>query len=861
MGAQLKIHKVDALPEILEANALYMHKDQNDVLVLTQTDKVGEVYFSTVDTAQISSIVNDTLADSPIVSGPRLLNLNETGSYYILNYSANIEYVVSAEYGDVTIDGDTITYKAPAIGKVAGFMVNSGSVGININNPSYVTTPAITNPINNATDLGPSIEVASSIFNSIGEEDSHVSTDWQVATDELFNDIILYSNANTINKTSWTLGSLPINTTFYMRTRYRGAVLGYSDWSNIIVFTTAVIYITKPSFIDIDTGTTNVGSSRTVTLSEFNLIAGTAEHAATDWQIATNSNFTNIAIESLDSNDLLSYNIASLNANTTYYLRARFKTNLSLYSAYTDTVQFSTKVTFDTQPVQPSIVSPIDSTDDLGPDLTIVSTAFSVLTGIEEHTSSNWQIASDTGFNNIVYQSIDDTVNKTSINVTNLPVNTTLYIRVRHTGITLGASEWSNTISIFTKASYSNSPNTPAITSPTNNAVDILNDHTFTSSIFAVGSGSDTHASSDWQIASDSEFNDIILSISASASNKTSWTPDTLACNGSYYVRVRYNGSYTGASEWSTPIGFTTAETYITTPSIISPANEAIEQTPSITITSSAYTSNYTGDIHTSSDWEVATDSDFEDMVASSYASSTDLVSFDVSGLDLDTTYYVRVRYTGTNGGISSWSSTSSFTTISELVSKPSITSPSNGVTNVGPTLTITSSAFSAADEQTQAKAHWQVATDDQFSATILDIETSNSLEFTSYSVTNIPSDSTLYIRVRHQSNLGYWSDWSIAIIAYSSAHYISKPSITSPVTGATDLGPGVTFTSDAFSSTVSGETHVSSDWQLASDAGFTTIVRSATGSTTDKTSWTVADLDNNTTYYARVRYNGSSSL
>ena len=85
----------------------------------------------------------------------------------------------------------------------------------------------------------------------------------------------------------------------------------------------------------------------------------------------------------------------------------------------------------------------------------------------------------------------------------------------------------------------------------------------------------------------------------------------------------------------------------------------------------------------------------------------------------------------------------------------------------------------------------------------------------------------------------------------------VATPTITAPTSGATNLGPTVAFTATAFVSVA--DTHASSDWQVASDSGFATIVSSTTNDTVNLTSWTSGDLAANTTFYARVRYKGTS--
>ena len=86
-------------------------------------------------------------------------------------------------------------------------------------------------------------------------------------------------------------------------------------------------------------------------------------------------------------------------------------------------------------------------------------------------------------------------------------------------------------------------------------------------------------------------------------------------------------------------------------------------------------------------------------------------------------------------------------------------------------------------------------------------------------------------------------------------AKRVLAPLITAPASGAINLGPTVTLVGSPIQ--FDGETspHASSDWQVASDAGFVTVVASVTASTTALTTWTTPSLAQNTTFYARARY------
>jgi len=98
--------------------------------------------------------------------------------------------------------------------------------------------------------------------------------------------------------------------------------------------------------------------------------------------------------------------------------------------------------------------------------------------------------------------------------------------------------------------------------------------------------------------------------------------------------------------------------------------------------------------------------------------------------------------------------------------------------------------------------------------------------------------------------------DFSLTISPAS----VATPTNVSPTDGQTEIGSSETLTASAFEAIGVSDTHASSDWQLATDAAFTTIVDSTTGDATNLTSWEVTGLSEDTTYYWRVRYTGTSN-
>jgi hypothetical protein len=107
----------------------------------------------------------------------------------------------------------------------------------------------------------------------------------------------------------------------------------------------------------------------------------------------------------------------------------------------------------------------------------------------------------------------------------------------------------------------------PSITSPADDATDILDTPTLTSSAFAMDYQSGSHDESDWQIASDSGFSTIVVESLADGSNLTSWTVPAANLQESteYFARVRYRDANGNASAWSATISFTTIANFFET--------------------------------------------------------------------------------------------------------------------------------------------------------------------------------------------------------------------------------------------------------------------------------------------------------
>lgn len=191
------------------------------------------------------------------------------------------------------------------------------------------------------------------------------------------------------------------------------------------------------------------------------------------------------------------------------------------------------------------------------------------------------------------------------------------------------------------------------------------------------------------------------------------------------------------------------------------------------------------------------------------------------------TTYRWRVCYQGKLGGHlvwSAWSEDATFTTSSTQVAAPSIMSPSNGVTGVGPQPTLTSSAFAVTNgTDSHLSSQWQLSTTADFSVIAWD----SGAVTTSLTSITVPASvlqtGTLYhARVRHTGSTWGASAWSAAVIftTRNSFVYTLSPTISLPAAGATDVGPTPTILLGAFAVQGGTDTHQSTQIQIRLASG-----------------------------------------
>ena len=156
------------------------------------------------------------------------------------------------------------------------------------------------------------------------------------------------------------------------------------------------------------------------------------------WEASTDENFTTLIDSYEGSDNLINWTpaIGGLYINTTVYVRTKQGSGNYL-SAWSEIISFTTPNTFVETPTLTVEGSPNKVT--LTPLLS--GSAFNVYNGVDTHISTDWQVlkASDSS---VVWESIGDTVNKTSIKTGDLAESTSYIFKMRYKGATYGYSQW-----------------------------------------------------------------------------------------------------------------------------------------------------------------------------------------------------------------------------------------------------------------------------------------------------------------------------------------------------------------------------------------------------------------------------------
>ena len=211
------------------------------------------------------------------------------------------------------------------------------------------------------------------------------------------------------------------------------SVLGSGD---IFIIAESASPLNKPIITSPANGTVDYIGSITSTYSTSETFVGVQDWVR--WEASTDENFTTLIDSYEGSDNLINWTpaIGGLLYLTTVYVRTKQGSDNYL-SVWSEVISFTTPNTYITTPTLTVEGSPNNVT--LTPLLS--GSAFNVYNGVDTHISTDWQVlkASDSS---VVWESIGDTVNKTSIKTGDLVESTSYIFKMRYKGATYGYSQW-----------------------------------------------------------------------------------------------------------------------------------------------------------------------------------------------------------------------------------------------------------------------------------------------------------------------------------------------------------------------------------------------------------------------------------
>ncbi len=301
-------------------------------------------------------------------------------------------------------------------------------------------------------------------------------------------------------------------------------------------------------------------------------------------------------------------------------------------------------------PGAPTLSSP---TNGATVEPTSITVAWNVVSGASSYTL---QLSQTSTFSTLVVN--QGGILAASEPISGLAINTFYYWRVSASG-SVGTGSWSSIWSFATGI-----PTAPTLVSPGNGA---MNQSAAVTLSWVASVGATTYG---FQVSTASTFTSVFLNHTGIA--VTSASAAELSYAATFYWRVNATNS-AGTSAWSSIWSFTTGQ-QTAVPTLVSPANGALNQPLSLTLSWNSVTTASTYA------FQVSTVPSFSTTI--SYQAGITPTKAAISGLSNNTTYYWRVYAAGPYG-TSAWSGAYDFTTVSVTPAPPLLTSPSNNAIDI----------------------------------------------------------------------------------------------------------------------------------------------------------------------------------
>lgn len=210
-----------------------------DAIALTQINIPGGIAGLDANGQVLVGQIPDNGIATIGLLGSTTIGYNAPATYVITNYDRFTTYTLSALSGTVYREKDTITYTPPAAAGACGFILNGKTFNI-----TAVGAQPLAPTLAVALSYGANVKatLTTSAYGVTFGTYTHLNTDWQIATDTAFSSIVASSMADASNKTTWSINTLSLSTTYYFRARHRDSNGSAGAWSDIQNLTSKANY-------------------------------------------------------------------------------------------------------------------------------------------------------------------------------------------------------------------------------------------------------------------------------------------------------------------------------------------------------------------------------------------------------------------------------------------------------------------------------------------------------------------------------------------------------------------------------------------------------------------------------------------
>ena len=410
-------------------------------------------------------------------------------------------------------------------------------------------------------------------------------------------------------------------------------------------------YVVTPKIITPTHEATNVSTLLTIVGNEYlNVFQSEDPRAYRIFQVAPTEDFAAPILNEQANADTFQVQ-TQLTPNTKLYVRIRDVSSKGFQSEWSNVVAFTTAAGLVANTPVVTLHGYNDSPTDILSGLSITTDAY---TASDNHKATSWSISTKDGTRAVVWQSLNDTTNKTSITVPDGTLSKATQYQLSVIFHGTQAYDSSPAVIDFTTSADFGTVNAPTLTVE-GGPNTVYETPKLTAGAFSNTRDTDTHDMTDWQILDATGVSSVWSSLNDAVNKNEITVPaDILQNSTAYKARVRYHGAKYGWSNYTT-VDFTTVAQYnvVNTPTItVQGAPSDVKETP--VLTGSPFGGiNVT---HKSTDWQILKASDNSE-VWNSTGDTTNLTIIKVPKgiLQVSTAYIFKVRYNANEGVSSSW--------------------------------------------------------------------------------------------------------------------------------------------------------------------------------------------------------------